>query len=132
MIDFLDPSSWRAYINDNQPNKYSEAGNFDNNGLVLNDIEFYKGYWYATNYYIDKTNNYLSNESVTKNKLIRWKTWEDFKNSNWQDLSKLAHPESINYYFSKYDDRLFLSAFHVGNTAGEGSGIYEIKTSFFR
>ena len=128
---FNDPSTWVAHINIAQPQKYSESGSFEGNGLILNDIDFYEGYWYATNYYVGNKHRYWSDASVSKNKLIRWKTWEDFYKSNWEDLSHLVHPESVPYYFTTYDDRLFLSMFHIGNEAGEGSGVYEIVTSYF-
>lgn len=129
--DFLDSDTWTAHINDNQPSKYAEAGTYDKDGLILNDVEYYQGYWYATNYYPGKTNKYISDASVSKNKLIRWRTWDDFKQSNWQDLSHLVHPESITYYFSKHRGKLYLSMFHGGNVEGKGSGVYEIKTSYF-
>ncbi|MFT5571230.1 MAG: hypothetical protein ACI9FR_000138 [Cryomorphaceae bacterium] len=60
-----------------------------------------------------------------------WETWEGFENSNWQDISNLVHPEAIPYYFSIYENRLFLSMFHIGNKEGKGSGIYEIKKPLF-
>lgn len=131
MNDFSDPTTWSVHINKNRPQKYAEAGTFDKDGLILNDVDYYKGYWYATNYYPSKKHNYLGSKTNTKNKIIRWKSWDDFENSKWEDLSHLAHPESIPYYFSKYDNRLFISMFHVGNSEGKGSGIYEIKTSSF-
>ena len=129
--NFLDPSTWTAHVNKSRAPIYAEAGQFDKDGLILNDIEFYKGYWYATNYYPSTQHNYLGSKDNLKNKIIRWKTWDDFYNSNWQDISHLAHPESIPYYFSKFDDRLFISMFHIGNEDGLGSGIYEISGSYF-
>ena len=132
MDDFLNPETWTVHINKNQPNKYAEKGSFDKDGLILNDIEHYQGYWYASNYYHPgKVHNYLSDASVAKNKLIRWKTWQDFENSTWDDLSSLLHGESIPYYFSKYDNNLYLSMFHIGNEEGIGSGVYKIETSYF-
>ncbi|MFT6408943.1 MAG: hypothetical protein ACJAQ6_002365 [Arenicella sp.] len=65
------------------------------------------------------------------NKVIRWKSWDNFEDSEWEDLSHLVHPESIPYYFSRYEGRLFISMFHGGNKEGKGSGIYEISNPLF-
>ena len=129
--DFLAPETWTVIFNKNQPKKYSEKGDFDNDGLIINDIEYFNGYWYATNYYAGNVSNYLSNAAVSKNKLIRWRTWDEFANSEWEDLSGLVHPESVTYNFTKTDKVLYLSMFHNGNKGGLGSGVYAIKTSIF-
>lgn len=126
---FSDPETWTVHINNDRPRKSVTKGTFDKDGLILNDIDYYDGYWYASNYYPSTIHNYLGSADNIKNKVIRWKSWEDFENSRWEDLSHLIHPESIPYYFSKYDGRLFISMFHIGNKEGEGSGIYEVKTS---
>jgi len=131
MDDFADPDTWQVHVNKDRPAKYAEAGSYDEDGLILNDVDYYKGYWYASNYYPSDTHNYLGSQSNIKNKVIRWKSWEDFYNSKWEDISGIAHPESIPYYFSKYENRFFISMFHIGNVEGEGSGVYEIKTSLF-
>lgn len=129
--NFVDPETWRPIINSRQPIGYAEKGNFDENGLIINDIEYFRGYWYASNYYVGNKSNYLSEAAVSKNKLIRWRTWEDFENSKWEDLSHLVHAESVTYNFTRTKDRLYISMFHNGNDEGLGSGVYEIKTSYF-
>ncbi len=129
--NFLEPETWRAIFNKNQPKKYAEKGRFSDDGLIINDIEYFQGYWYASNYYAGNKSNYLSEAAISKNKLIRWKTWEDFENSNWEDLSHLVHPESITYNFTKSENKLYISMFHNGNEHGVGSGVYEIKTGYF-
>jgi hypothetical protein len=131
ITDFLKPETWTVKTNKKQPVKYAEKGSYEKDGLILNDIEFFNGYWYATNYYAGNVSSYLSDASVSKNKLIRWKTWEDFKNSRWEDLSHLVHPESITYNFTKSKDGLYVSMFHAGNDEGLGSGVYEISTGYF-
>lgn len=129
--DFYNPSTWIAHINKNQPRKYAEKGSFDKDGLIINDIEYFEGYWYASNYYAGNVNNYLSEAAVSKNKLIRWKSLADFENSKWEDLSSLVHPESVTYNFTRGKNALYLSMFHNGNDEGVGSGVYEIKTGYF-
>lgn len=129
--DFLDPKTWSVKTNKKQPKKYAEKGSFDRDGLIINDVEYFNGYWYASNYYAGNTSNFLSEASVSKNKLIRWSSWEAFENSEWEDLSQLVHPESVTYNFTKSSDRLFLSMFHNGNKEGKGSGVYEIDTWYF-
>lgn len=129
--DFTRPETWTVRTNKSQPKKYAEKGSFDQDGLILNDIEYFQGYWYATNYYSGNVNNYLSDASVSKNKLIRWTSWEEFENSQWEDLSSLVHPESITYNFTKSTHGLYLSMFHGGNDEGLGSGVYRITTGYF-
>ena len=129
--EFDKPESWAVYFNQARGNKYAEKGSFDQDGLILNDVEYFNGWWYGSNYYAIEKNNYLSDKSISKYKLIRWKSWQDFEDSKWQDLSLYVHPESIPYYFSKYKNKLFIAMFHNGNEAGEGSGIFEIKPSRF-
>lgn len=131
MGDFTDPSTWLAHINQDQSVEYSESGSFEKDGLILNDIEYFNGYWYASNYYPSTQNRYIGSEKNMTNKVIRWKSWKDFERSNWEDLSHFVHPESIPYFFSTYDDRLFISMFHGGNEEGRGSGIYEIREKYF-
>ncbi len=131
MEDFTDSSTWSARINQDQSMKYSESGSFEKDGLILNDIEYFNGYWYASNYYPSAQNRYIGSENNMTNKVMRWESWEDFERSNWEDLSHLIHPESIPYFFSTYDDRLFISMFHGGNKEGVGSGVYEISDRYF-
>lgn len=129
--NFLNPETWTVIINKARSKKYAEKGSFKNDGLILNDIEYFKGYWYATNYYAGNVNNYTSDKLVSENKLIRWRTWKDFENSKWQDLSRLVHPESITYNFTKDKNTLYISMFHAGNSEGIGSGVYALNTGFF-
>jgi hypothetical protein len=131
MRDFSDASTWSAHINPDRPLEYAESGSYEKNGLILNDIEYFNGHWYASNYYPSSQNRYVGSEKNMTNKVVRWKSWEDFEGSNWEDLSHLVHPESIPYFFSTYDNRLFISLFHGGNKEGVGSGVYEISEKYF-
>lgn len=131
ITQFESPDSWKIYFNTARNRKYAEKGSFDQHGLILNDVKYFNGWWYASNYYVTEASNYLSDQSISKFKMIRWKNWDDFKNSNWQDLSVYVHPESIPYYFSEHGGKLFVAMFHAGNKAGVGSGIFEISPSKF-
>jgi len=129
--EFESPESWEIYFNKARNKKYAEKGSFAQHGLILNDVTYFDGWWYGSNYYASKASNYISDNSVSEFKLIRWKNWKDFENSIWQDLSIYVHPESIPYYLSKHENKLFLAMFHAGNDAGVGSGIYQIVQSKF-
>lgn len=63
-------------------------GTYQINGLVLTDVEFYDGYYYGTNNYISDK-HYFPLEDYYENRFIRWKTWEEFEQGKFEDLSYL-------------------------------------------
>lgn len=84
------------------------AGSWTKTGLVLNDAEFFNGFWYASCYF---TASYAGGTNPDKNKLIRFKTLEDFVSGNWEDLSSLVADGMTPYYFTVRGNSLYLAVF---------------------
>ncbi len=68
-------------------NKIGASGSYDTTGFVFNDVEYFKGYFYGTNYF--SMTKCKSEGCADKYRLIRWKTWDDFEKDNVEDLSHL-------------------------------------------
>ncbi len=87
------------------------AGSFDTTGPVINDIEYYNGYYYASNYF---TKSYSSGQDYNKFRLIRWKKWDDFKNGNFEDVSNLIKNNQVPYFMNVSGDvkSLLLTTFN--------------------
>jgi hypothetical protein len=64
--------------------------------LVPNDIDFFNGYFYMTNYFYENT----------KNRFIRFKIFDDIKNDTFEDLSYLI--EGVPYYLEVINSELFI------------------------
>jgi len=102
----------------------ASAGSWTKTGLVINDLEFYDGFWYATSYF---TESYAGGTDFDENKLIRFETLDDFATGNWEDVSGLV-PSGMNPYFLTVDDdNLFLAIFNH-ESPGEGDAILKIST----
>jgi len=84
------------------------AGSWIKTGLVINDLDFFRGYWYATSYFCP---SYAQGEDCDKNKFIRFKTWKDFQTGKWEDLSQKLPKEIVPYYLTPTDDSLFIAVF---------------------
>lgn len=94
------------------------AGNWKKTGLVLNDVAFYHGWWYASSY---STPAYSEgDDDYDENKLIRFRTWQDFELGAWEDLSKLLPTGIVPYFFSTEGSSLFVAAFYHGNRPEDG------------
>lgn len=100
----------------------SPAGAWDTTGLVLNDVERYGDYWYGSNYF---TESYAGGHDANKYRLIRWRTWEDFQNGNWEELSYLLPSGVVPYYFTVHNDALYLATFHH-ELPGSNDKIYKL------
>jgi len=124
VVDFNNPSSWIKHTNQftiSKNNYGNGTGIWDETGLVLNDIEYFNGYWYGSNHFTNIDGTKTASE-IRKNKLIRWKTWTDFYNSKWDDLSYLVGEGNGGVYnFTEKDGELYL-----GFTSGETPGISKI------
>lgn len=111
------------YIVHQAPGKVrvSAAGNWKRTGLIPNDIANYHGYWYVSSYFCPAAS--LPGQDYNKNKLIRFKTWEQFTTGNWEDLSQLLPDKLVPYYFTVHDDQLYITLFnHL--RPGKGDCIY--------
>lgn len=74
-------------------------GSFAKNGLVLNEVEYFNGYYYGTNYY-DGTNEPF--------RFVRWKTWQEFNRENIEDLSYFLKKNTLPYYLTVINDSMYL------------------------
>jgi hypothetical protein len=86
------------------------AGNWRQTGLVLNDVERFKEYWYASSYFSPDSSH--PGQDYNTNKLIRFKTWEQFQKGNWEDLSSLLPDGLVPYYLTVTDDFLYIPLFN--------------------
>lgn len=88
--------------------KNAVAGSWKLTGLVLNDVDFFKGYWYATCYFCPQ---YAGNQDCDQNKFIRFKTWQDFEEGTWDDLSRFLPSKVVPYYLTPRQDSLYIAVF---------------------
>jgi DNA-binding beta-propeller fold protein YncE len=102
--------------------KDGPAGSWETTGLVLNDVEYFSGYWYATSYF---TEAYADGTDADRNKFIRFKTFEDFTKGNWTDLSDLLPRGLVPYYLTVHEDRLYVAVFNH-EEPGNGDAIFRI------
>ena len=87
--------------------KIAPSGSYDTTGFVFNDVEYYKGYFYGTNFF--KSKHCQSEGCADKFRFVRWKTWDDFKKDNIEDLSYLIQKKRIPYYLSNTGENLYLT-----------------------
>lgn len=88
--------------------KDAVAGSWKSTGLVINDIDFFKGYWYATSYFCP---DYAGGQDCNENKFIRFKTWEDFQTGTWEDLSQKLPENIVPYYLTPTEQSLYVAMF---------------------
>ncbi len=88
--------------NSPQKKKVAPAGTWLDTGLVINDIEKFRDFWYATSYFCPSAAS--DGADYNKNKFIRFKNWQDFENGNWQDLSHLLPDGVVPYYLTVKKD----------------------------
>ncbi len=89
--------------------KDAVAGSWQSTGLVLNDVDFFKDYWYATSYFCPA---YAGKQNCDENKFIRFRTWQDLKEGLWDDLSSFLPGNVVPYYLTPREDSLFIAVFN--------------------
>jgi hypothetical protein len=115
VIQMDDFDNWTVYESPGQKRNNkgekinSPAGAWDTTGLVLNDVERYGDYWYGSNFFAQ---SYAGGNDANKYRLIRWRTWEDFQNGNWEELSYLLPSRVVPYYLTVHNGALYLATFH--------------------
>jgi len=97
------------------------AGSWTMTGLVLNDAEFFDGFWYATSYF---TESYASGTDSDEHKFIRFKTLGDLVTGNWTDLSSLVPSGMTPYYLTTKGGKLYLAIFNH-ELPGSGDSILQ-------
>lgn len=95
------------------------SGSYGTTGFVFNDVEYYKGYYYGTNYFRAED----CDSSITcadKFRLVRWKTWEDFEKDNIEDLSYLIDTKRVPYYMTNSNEKLYIATIPDYGALAEG------------
>ncbi len=88
--------------------KPAAAGSFSKTGNVLNDVAYYKGYWYGTNFFC---NEYGKGTDINEFRFIRWKSWKDFEDEKYEDMSFLIHENEVPYFISINDGKMYVATF---------------------
>lgn len=96
------------------------AGSWSKTGLVLNDVEFFNGFWYASSFF---TASYAKGTNPDEHKFIRFKTLEDFVSGKWEDLSSLVPAGLTPYYMTVQGESLYLAVFAAHTKVGKGDAI---------
>ena len=89
--------------------KDATAGSWQSTGLVLNDVDFFNGHWYATSYFCP---TYAGNKNYDENKFIRFRTWQDLKEGTWDDLSQFLPSKVVPYYLTPRKKALYIAVFN--------------------
>ena len=127
IVEILDwkTKKFKIYDSFDPTSRTGVAGSWKKTGLVLNDAEFFDGFWYATSYF---TKSYAGKTDADEHKFIRFKKLEDLVTGNWTDLSSLI-PKGMNpYYLSTKGGNLYLAIFNH-ETPGNGDSILQFTPS---
>ena len=119
-----DKKTFKIYDSFDPTKRSGPAGSWSKTGLVLNDLDYYNGYWYATSYF---TKSYAKGSDHDKNKFIRFKSLDDLVTGNWTDLSHLLPKGLTPYYLTVHNKNLYLAIFHH-ESPGKGDAILQISS----
>jgi hypothetical protein len=111
-----DTKTFKIYDSLDPTTRSGPAGSWTKTGLVLNDAEFFDGFWYATSYF---TKQYARGTDSDAHKFIRFKKLAELVAGNGTDLSSLVPSGMTPYYLSTKGDKLYLAIF---NHESPGSG----------
>jgi len=106
----VDDFDRREYTVFSSPGKKKEAssGSWESCGLVLNDVEYFNGYWYGTNFFTESSGS----DNPDRYSLMRWKSWKRFERGQWEDLSHLVDDRIVPYFFFVHEDALYIACLH--------------------
>ena len=123
IVEIVDWESkkFKIYDSFDPTGKQGPAGSWTKTGLVLNDAEFFNGYWYASSYF---TKAYAKGTNLDENKFIRFKSLDDLVTGNWTDLSNLIPSGMTPYYLTVKENKLYLAIFNH-SSPGKGDAIIE-------
>lgn len=102
--------------------KNAVAGSWQGTGLVLNDVDFHQGHWYATNYFCP---SYAGKNNSDEHRLIRFKTWRDLEQGAWEDLSPLLPNKIVPYFLTPHANGLDIGVFSH-ELRGTSSCVYRL------
>ena len=100
------------------------AGTWASTGLVLNDAEFFDGFWYATSYFFPPA--FGGGTDFDENKFIRFEALDDLVSGNWTDLSSLVPTGMTPYFLTVNGGNLYLAIFNHG-APGSGDAILQFS-----
>jgi hypothetical protein len=120
IVDWEKPT-FKIYDSFDPTGHHGPAGSWTKTGLVLNDVEFFDGFWYASSYF---TKSYAGETNFDENKFIRFKKLGDILTGNWTDLSSLIPSGMTPYYLTTKGDKLYLAIFNH-ETPGSGDSILQ-------
>ena len=125
IVEIVDWETKKFKIYDSfDPTKRSgPAGSWTKTGLVLNDLEFFDGFWYATSFF---TKSYARGTDPDEHKFIRFKKLEDLVSGNWTDISSLVPNGMVPYYLTAKGGKLYLAIFNAGSP-GSGDSILQFS-----
>lgn len=124
VIDFSD-KKFKVYASPGKV-KNNWSGSWQETGLVGNDLEFYDDYWYLTSYFFTESCAAVPCD-FDKNKFIRFSSWQEFEQGNWQDLSALLPSGLVPYFLTVHDNALFVGVYNH-TFPGKGDAIYKMVT----
>ena len=102
------------------------SGSWDSTGLILNDIERFEDFWYASSFFSPTT---AVGTDPDRFKLIRFHTWADFENGTWENLSHLLPTGAIPYFLTLRGRALFLTSLH--STSLSQNRVYRLTRILF-
>ena len=123
-----DTPTFNIYDSFDPTGHHGPAGSWTKTGLVINDVEFFDGYWYATSFF---TESYASGTDPDEHKFIRFKKLGDLVTGNWTDLSSLVPKGMVPYYLTVKGDKFYMAIFNQ-KSPGSGDSILQLapfKTS---
>jgi len=118
-----DTLTFSIYDSFDPTSRNGPAGSWTKTGLVLNDIEFFNGLWYATSYF---TKSYADGTDFDENKFIWFRELGDIVTGNWTDLSSLIPSGMTPYYLTAQGDELYLAIFNH-ELPGSGDAILQFS-----
>jgi hypothetical protein len=122
-----DTSSFNIYDSFDPSGGDGPAGSWTRTGLVLNDAEYFEGFWYATSYF---TRSYAGGTDYNEHKFIRFETFDDLVAGEWTDLSNLVPDGMTPYFLTAHGETLNLAIFNH-ESPGNGDGILQFTTARF-
>jgi hypothetical protein len=124
IVDWNTPT-FKIYDSHDPSGRNGSSGFWAKTGLVLNDAEFFEGYWYATSYFMKQGG---AGTDFDENKFIRFKTFDNFNKGKWTDLSTLVPSGITPYYLTVNQGKLYLAIFNHG-APGKGDSILQFTPS---
>lgn len=115
-------SKFKVYASFDPSGSHGPAGSWTKTGLVLNDAEFFDGFWYATSYF---TKSFARGSDFDENKFIRFKSLDDLVTGDWTDLSSLVPSGMTPYYLSVKQGELYFAIFNH-ESPGKGDSILQL------